>query len=178
MSDSDPIPALVKELADKLRLLGRTLATVESCTGGLLGAAITGLSGISDVYCGGFVTYSDSVKALSVGVSLKTLESYGAVSKQVASEMSIGGCRKLLATNSVAITGIAGPDGGSAEKPIGTVWICSAQSTGNLDCRRFVFPGDRACIRSHAVVASLSMVIQMLNGDKDDLEHERERLGA
>ena len=150
MNEADSISQLVEQLAALLRMQGRTLASVESCTGGMVGEALTALPGISDVYLGGFITYSNMAKQLSAGVNPRTLAQHGAVSSQVALEMARGGCGKLLATNSIAITGIAGPDGGSDDKPVGTVWICVAGSGGAYDCRRFVFAGDRSAIRIHA----------------------------
>lgn len=178
MSTHNVIPRLVEELADLLRERGGTLATVESCTGGLVGAAITERAGISDVYMGGFVTYSNMAKQTTVGVNAMTLAQYGAVSSQVAIEMAKGGCGKLSSTNAIAITGIAGPTGSSIEKPVGTVWICVAQSTGEFCCRRFVFPADRTAVRACALRASLEMMIQMVAGDMQTLEYELERINA
>lgn len=179
MSQASTIPELVAQLSKLLREQNRTLATVESCTGGLVGAAIVEPDGASDVYLGGLVTYSNMAKQMTAGVLSETLAQHGAVSSQVAIEMAKGGCAKLLATNSVAITGIAGSGGGSIDKPIGTVWICAATSTGSYDCRRFLFPNDgRTAIRQYALEASLMMSIQMLNNDYQKLEHECERLTA
>ena len=178
MTSEVAITELVKELAASLRKHNQTLATVESCTGGLVGAALTELAGISDVYLGGFVTYSNMAKQMAAGVNPQTLVQHGAVSSQVAIEMGKGGCGKLLATNSIAITGIAGPDGGSDEKPVGTVWICVAQSNGQYDARRFVFPGDRLAVRMRSLEASLLMSTQHLNDDYRKLEHQYERLTA
>lgn len=179
MSQARKISELVCQLSELLREQNRTLATVESCTGGMVGAAIVEPDGASDVYLGGFVTYSNMAKQMAVGVQASTLAEHGAVSGQVAIEMAMGGCGKLLATNSVAITGVAGSGGGSIEKPIGTVWICAATSTGSYDCRRFLFPNDgRTAIRQYALEASLMMCIGQLTGGYHKLDHECERLTA
>ncbi|MBL4697286.1 MAG: CinA family protein [Phycisphaerales bacterium] len=179
MNQASAISELVVKLSKLLCEQNRTLATVESCTGGMVGAAIVEPDGASDVYLGGFVTYSNMTKQMTAGVSSETLAQHGAVSSQVAIEMAKGGCAKLLATNSIAITGIAGSGGGSIDKPIGTVWICTATSTGSYDCRRFFFPNDgRTAIRQYALGASLKMCIEQLTGDYHKLEHECERLTA
>jgi nicotinamide-nucleotide amidase len=178
MTDSDSIPDLVVNLASLLRDQHRTFSTVESCTGGLVGAAMTELSGVSDVYLGGLITYSNMAKQMAAGVRSKSLAQHGAVSSQVAIAMAEGGCSKLLSTNSVGITGIAGPGGGSESKPVGTVWICTAKSDGEFDCRRFLFPGDRAFIRGQAVSASLIMTIQQLQDEYQVIGHELERINA
>tara|TARA_R110002073_G_scaffold118918_5_gene259390 strand:+ start:358600 stop:359136 length:537 start_codon:yes stop_codon:yes gene_type:complete len=178
MSQNESIPELIETCTSLLREQGRTLATIESCTGGLLGAAITELPGVSDIYLGGFITYANLAKQMTAGVNPRTLIQHGAVSSQTAVEMAMGGCGKLLATNSIAITGIAGPSGGTPEKPVGTVWICVAQSSGEFDCRRFVFPGDRVAVRENAVLTSLQMMIQQLCQKSESLTHEQERISA
>lgn len=178
MDASETISSFVKELAALMRAQNRTLATVESCTGGMVGAALTELAGISDVYQGGFVTYSNMAKHMTAGVNQETLALHGAVSSQVAIEMAIGGAGKLFATNCIAITGIAGPSGGTTEKPVGTVWVCVAQSDGVTDCRRFIFPGDRTAVRQHATYTAITMSIQQLAGEYQPLEHQQERLTA
>lgn len=178
MSQNESIPELIETCTSLLREQGRTLATIESCTGGLLGSAITELSGASDIYLGGFITYANLAKQMAAGVSPRILSQHGAVSSQTAVEMAMGGCGKLLATNSIAITGIAGPSGGTPEKPVGTVWICVAQSSGEFDSRRFVFPGDRVAVREHAVLTSLQMMIQQLCQKSESLTHEQERISA
>ena len=177
MNAPDSIEPLVCKAAELLREQHRTLATVESCTGGMVGAALTALAGISDVYLGGFVTYSNMAKQITVGVSPQTLAKHGAVSGQVAREMAGGGRRKLLATHALAITGIAGPDGGTEDKPVGTVWIC-VEGCAQIECRRFVFPGDRASVRTLATFAALSMLIQQITGRYEELDHQHERSEA
>jgi nicotinamide-nucleotide amidase len=177
MNAPDSIEPLVVEAAELLREQHWTLATVESCTGGMVGATLTALAGISDVYLGGFVTYSNMAKQTAVGVRPQTLAKHGAVSGQVAREMAGGGRRKLLATHALAITGIAGPDGGTDDKSIGTVWICTA-GCAQIDCRRFVFPGDRASVRLLATFAALSMLIQQITGRYEELDYQHEQSEA
>ncbi|HPA48020.1 MAG TPA: competence/damage-inducible protein A [bacterium] len=133
---------------------GETLATAESCTGGLIGAAITSIPGSSRYYVGGFVTYSNEAKVLQLGVRPETLERHGAVSEETVWEMAMGGARSLKADWCVSVTGIAGPDGGTPEKPVGTVWIgvaCPGRNWGSV--RRCQFFGDRQAIRERTRVA-------------------------
>lgn len=169
----DPIPELVDRLASELCERGLRVVTVESCTGGLLGGAFTGRAGISDGYIGGFITYSNSMKTKCVGVSEQTLERWGAVSGYTAIEMAEGGRECTGADLAISITGIAGPDGGGEDKPVGTVWIAVASSEWN-DCRRFLFPGDRHEVRERSVAASMEMAIQAVRGEQEPLEHEQQ----
>ncbi len=156
----------------------KTITTVESCTGGMVGAAITDLAGVSEVFVGGYITYSNAQKMRAVGVLEATLKAHGAVSGQVAIEMAKGGCKESQASMAASLTGIAGPDGGSEEKPVGTVWICVATDSGTPDCRRFVFPGDRAGVRARATMAALKMCIQTLTNEYRGLDHQHERFDA
>ncbi len=176
MSFIDSSNKLVAEIAELLRDQERTLSTVESCTGGMIGSAFTTLAGISDVYEGGFITYSDESKHLSVGVLQSSLKRHGAVSSQVALEMALGGQAKLATTNSISVTGIAGPGGGSDEKPVGTVWICVVCSSGMCDTRRFVFPGDRQAVREQTVLSALLMKLQLLTGSNHQLDSQQEQI--
>lgn len=142
---------------DLLRARNQTLATVESCTGGLLGAALTEISGASDVYRGGWVTYTNEMKTAEVGVPRELLERQGAVSREVAEAMARGGRAASGADWAVGITGIAGPGGGSEAKPVGTVWIGVAGPDG-VDVRWFVIPGNREDVRQWSVRSALGMV--------------------
>ncbi len=173
---ADPISALVIEAAKLLGEQHWTLSTVESCTGGMVGAALTALPGISEVYLGGYITYSNMAKQMAVGVNSRTLAQHGAVSSQVAIEMAKGGRRKLLATHALSITGIAGPDGGTPDKPVGTVWICVLSHFEEVDCRRFVFPGNRAQVRTQAAACALSMLIQKITAQYQELDHQHEQI--
>lgn len=157
--DEDSLPAA---LGRALRAAGARLATAESCTGGLIGGLITGVPGSSAYYAGGAVTYADGEKVRQLGVSPATLERDGAVSEACVLEM-VRGARARFATDyAVAVTGIAGPDGGSADKPVGTVWLAVAGPVGEPRTRRFVWPGARDQIRALAAHWALAMVLRQL----------------
>ncbi len=144
-----------------------TVAVVESCTGGLLGAALTEIPGSSDAFIGGFLTYSNELKSRLVGVPSSTLNSFGAVSPQTAAAMASGGRVATGADIGVSITGVAGPGGGTAEKPVGTVWISVDLGETGSDTRRFHIPGTRQAVRAWSVTAALSMLWMGLQGRKD-----------
>ena len=164
-----------ESLSRELRARSQTLTTVESCTGGLVGAAITALPGSSDIYPGGYITYSNELKQRMVGVSANILKTHGAVSAQTAIEMAMGGLGHTNADHAIAITGIAGPNGGSDEKPVGTVWICVCGPERKTDCRRFLFPGERPSVRESSAISAMRMLIQMLKGNREALAHEEAR---
>ena len=141
-----------------LNARGLVCATAESCTGGGVGSAITSVPGSSSVFAGGIVSYANEVKRDVLGVPEAVLLEKGAVSAECAAAMA-SGARKLLNTDvAVSITGIAGPDGGSAEKPVGLVWFGLASSDG-VRTERAIFQGDRAQVRSAAVVHALGMLM-------------------
>lgn len=142
--------ALVEALAAVLRQRGWMLATAESCTGGLIAAACTDLAGSSDWFERGFVSYSNTAKTELLGVSAALIEAHGAVSEPVARAMAEGALAHSKAQVSVAVTGIAGPTGGSKDKPVGTVWFgwCVDGHTGTEMHR---FDGDRAAVRAQTV---------------------------
>jgi len=140
-----------------------TVSVAESCTGGLLGGRITGVSGSSDYFLGGVIAYSDRAKNKLLGVSMKTLETFGAVSERCASEMAIGARRLLGSELAIAITGIAGPLGGTPGKPVGTVYIATALGS-EAAIKRFQFSGDRESIRAQSVEAALDMAIEAIEG--------------
>jgi nicotinamide-nucleotide amidase len=144
-------------LADKLRSRGATVAVAESCTGGLLGGRLTGLPGSSDYVLGGVVAYADAVKAAVLDVDPAVLERHGAVSAEVAEAMATGVRRLTGATYGLSTTGIAGPGGGSAEKPVGLVFLACAGPAGCLAARER-FPGDRAGVRAWAVTRALHLL--------------------
>ena len=148
---------VAENLVELLRARGLVCATAESCTGGGVGSAITSVPGSSAVFAGGVISYSNEVKRDVLGVSAEALERYGAVSPQVAAQMA-DGARRLLKTDlAVSLTGIAGPDGGSDEKPVGLVWFGLSTRDGTRT-EKAIFRGDRAQVRAQAVVHALGML--------------------
>jgi nicotinamide-nucleotide amidase len=145
------LAALVLE---RLRGAGFRLAVAESCTGGLLGGRLTEVPGSSDVFLGGVISYHDDVKRELLEVSAELIAAHGAVSEPVVRAMAEGAARRLGADVAVAVTGIAGPGGGSEEKPVGTVWFAT-WLRGAIEARRIVFPGTREEIRARAVQSAL-----------------------
>jgi nicotinamide-nucleotide amidase len=156
--ESDDLAAVV--LA-QLRVRQATLAVAESCTGGMLGARITAVPGSSDVFLGGIIAYSNAVKTEQLGVPGDVLSAYGAVSEEAVSAMAVGVQRRFDAACTIAITGIAGPDGGTPEKPVGTVWLAARSGSTTRTVRR-VFPGDREEIRGRTAQASLDLLRLLL----------------
>ncbi|MDR1604041.1 MAG: nicotinamide-nucleotide amidohydrolase family protein [Gracilibacteraceae bacterium] len=154
--DAQCAPLRVR-LAAGLTRRGQTLSTAESCTGGLLGGRITDWPGSSAYYLGGVVSYADAVKEKLLGVRAESLELYGAVSGEVAREMSEG-VRRLTGSDwSIAVTGVAGPAGGSAAKPVGLVWIAATGPGVNL-LREYRFAGDREAVRRQTVEQALLLL--------------------
>ena len=146
---------------DRCRELGLTLATAESCTGGLVAGRLTAVPGASDAFRGGVVAYANDVKEADLGVPAETLERHGAVSAETAAAMAKGVRRRLGAEVGVAVTGIAGPDGGSPEKPIGLVYLHASSPQGE-EARHLDLPGDREMIRGRATAAALHLVRRLL----------------
>jgi nicotinamide-nucleotide amidase len=144
-------------LVDRFRARGLTLATAESCTGGLVAARITDVPGSSDVFSGAVVAYSNEVKMSELGVPAAVLDAHGAVSAETAAAMAHGARSRLGVDVAVSVTGIAGPGGGSAEKPVGLVYLHAVGPDGEQG-RRLDFPGDRETIRLRATVAALHLV--------------------
>ncbi len=153
-------------LADQVgRLLkehGLMLATAESCTGGQIAEAITTIAGSSNWFERGFVTYSNAAKTEMLAVKKITLEKMGAVSAEVAQEMAEGALKLSQAQVSIAVTGIAGPEGGSAEKPIGTVWLAWAQKDKPTQTELKHFTGDRNTIRTMTTTFALQKLVEIL----------------
>ncbi len=144
-------------VGDALRDRGWRIATAESCTGGMLAGRLTDVPGSSAYVVGGIVAYSNSVKMHDLGVASSTLEDHGAVSEEVARTMAAHVRQHFAADVGVAVTGIAGPGGGTPSKPVGTVWVSVATAAGVV-ARQFHFPGDRDAIRRHTTAAALEMV--------------------
>lgn len=154
---------LASAVGRELRARGLTLAVAESCTGGLLAARLTETSGASAFFLEGFVTYSNEAKVRALGVRPDTLERHGAVSAATAREMALGACTAGRADCAMAITGIAGPEGGSADKPVGTVFVAAAVGQ-RVEVRPQLFLGDRAEIRARSVQAALTLLRELLLG--------------
>ena len=156
---SNDIEELVKQLAAKLTEKGWMLATAESCTGGMIAAACTDLAGSSQWFERGFVTYSNEAKTEMLGVPAELIARHGAVSEEVVRAMAEGAIRHSRAQVSIAVTGIAGPGGGSAEKPVGTVWVgWSVGGNTFTDCLHL--DGDRAAIRTATLTHALQQLLR------------------
>jgi len=155
-----------KEVAKLLIARGWTLALAESCTGGLVSAALTNLAGSSDWFERGYITYSNQAKTECLDVAAETIKSFGAVSEQVAKAMSEGAQKNAGVNVSVSITGIAGPAGGSIEKPVGTVcfgWTIQKENLAAITiCKTMQFSGDRQAVREQARDYALSELIKLL----------------
>jgi nicotinamide-nucleotide amidase len=161
MSALASFDAAVLELADALRACGLRVATAESCTGGLIAAACTSVAGSSDWFERGFVTYSNAAKSELLGVSAALIDAEGAVSEAVAAAMAEGALRHSAADLSVAVTGIAGPGGGSPAKPVGLVWMaCALRRASGASTRtvRLMLGGDRSAVREATVREALAVL--------------------
>jgi nicotinamide-nucleotide amidase len=152
--------ALAAHLGHALATRGWKVATAESCTGGLVAGAITDVSGSSEWFDRGFVTYSNEAKVQLLGVRPETLTAFGAVSEEAVREMVAGALAQSRADVAVAVTGIAGPTGGSPQKPVGLVWLAWAARERSVLVVRHHFPGDRAAVRNAAVVAALEGLLE------------------
>ena len=155
---SDEI-ARVERVASALRSRAQRLVTAESCTGGLIAAACTSLAGSSDWFERGFVSYSNEAKTEMLGVSASLIAAHGAVSAEVACAMAEGALRHSGADHAVAVTGIAGPGGGSPGKPVGTVWIAIASSGGTAEASLLQAGGDRTAVRAASVLRALDLLV-------------------
>ena len=143
---------------------GMSLATAESCTGGLIAAALTAIAGSSSVIMAGFVTYSNDAKQKMVGVASETLAAHGAVSEEVARQMAEGARDRAGVSLALSCTGIAGPGGATPGKPVGLVFIgCAREGTSTM-VERHVFPGDRAAVRAATVAAALDLAARSVTG--------------
>ena len=156
------ITGLARRLGLACRQRGVTVATAESCTGGGVAEAITRVPGSSAWFERGFVTYTNIAKEQMLGVSHATLVAEGAVSEAVAGEMAAGALAHSPADAAVAVTGIAGPGGGTATKPVGLVWFAWTHRGGPVQCRRFVFNGDREAVRRQSIDVALQGLIDLL----------------
>lgn len=157
---------LAREVGQHLQKQRLMLTTAESCTGGLIAEIITSVPGSSAWFERGFVTYSNLAKQEMLGVAQSVIEAHGAVSEQTALAMAAGALKHSHANISVAVTGIAGPDGGSAEKPVGTVWVAWAKKQATVKARLQQWQGNRESIRQQAAEYALAGIISLL-GNKE-----------
>lgn len=157
-----PLLDLAATVLDRAKARGVMIATAESCTGGLIAGCLTEIAGSSAVVERGFVTYSNEAKTEMLGVAADTIEAVGAVSEEVARAMAEGALARSRAGLTVAVTGVAGPGGGSAEKPVGLVHFGCAMDGGETLHRREVFPGGRSAVREATVRTALQMLLGRL----------------
>lgn len=159
---TDAIDLQAIRVLDLCRTRGLTVSTAESCTGGLVAGALTDIAGSSDVVDRGYVTYSNQAKQEMLGVSSATLDAHGAVSEETAREMVTGLLRVARTSLGVSITGIAGPGGGSAAKPVGLVHFAAGTADGKVIVRRDIFAGqNRAGVRRLSVLTALAMLAEL-----------------
>lgn len=158
---SESLEAVVGQL---LRARNLRLATAESCTGGLIGDRVTNVPGSSDYFLGGVIAYANQVKMGQLGVKPETLERHGAVSEQTVREMARGVRAALSAEVGLSVSGIAGPGGGTADKPVGLTWI-GLSAPGVEWARRFVFQGDRLAVKGQAARAALELLLEYLESE-------------
>jgi nicotinamide-nucleotide amidase len=159
-----------EQVARLLRDGPRTIAVAESCTAGLLAARLTSLPGASDYVLGGVVAYANEAKVEQVGVAAESIESHGAVSEQVVRELAAGVRERMAADVGVGVTGIAGPGGGSEEKPVGLVWLSVAGPDGASLTRSVRLPGGRGDVRDRAVTVAMHMIRRLLMGERDETQ--------
>lgn len=159
-----PAPSLDEVVLQRLEDVGETLGVAESCTGGGLGARLTEVPGSSHSFVGGVISYSNELKHELLGVDRDVLDQHGAVSSQVAAQMAEGARARCGSDWSLAITGVAGPGGGSATKPVGTVWFGLARPDGTSTTEHVLFPGDRTRVRQQATQYALDMLRRALLG--------------
>jgi nicotinamide-nucleotide amidase len=155
---------LAARAGSALHAAGRRLATAESCTAGWIAKALTDVPGSSQWFECGYVSYSDDAKMRDLGVSARTLAEFGAVSEETAREMAAGALRIPKVSVALAVTGIAGPDGGTPAKPVGTVWLCAAaRSEGGTEIIAELqhLPGDRAAVRRRSVQHALELLLRL-----------------
>jgi PncC family amidohydrolase len=164
VDEPDGLLALAQRVRAVLAAKAAMLATAESCTGGLVGHVLTEVPGISQHYLGGLISYSDALKTSELGVRRETLERHGAVSAQACVAMADGARRRYGADLGLAITGIAGPDGGTADKPVGLTYVAVADAQGSA-VRRHVWHGDRQANKLASARAALELLLEHL-GDR------------
>ena len=184
---------IASALLDECRARGRTLAVAESCTGGLIGSMLTAVSGSSDVFLGGWITYSNAMKEAQLGVDPQVIAHHGAVSREAVMAMARGACERSGASFAISVSGVAGPSGGSLDKPVGTVWIglhdagvgagtgvsagtgagVATYARPSTHARRFEFPGARDIVRDRAAKTALQLARWLLRGEHAPILWER-----
>lgn len=152
------------KVGDALRARKQMMAAAESCTGGWIGQAVTMVPGSSKWFDRGFVTYTNEAKQEMLGVGAETLKEFGAVSEQTVREMVAGVLARSRAQVAVAVSGIAGPDGGSPKKPVGTVMLAWGEKDGTIASRTMHFAGDRDAVRRQTVIAALEGIVSLFDG--------------
>jgi nicotinamide-nucleotide amidase len=165
---------LAARVLELLRERGQTLATAESCTGGLIASMLTAIPGASDAFHAGFVTYANDIKHAVLGVSQALLAEHGAVSEAVVRAMAEGALERAGADYAIAVSGIAGPDGGTADKPVGTVWLAWG-GRGALRTRCLLWPVERSLFQTMIAAAGLDMIRRMLLGIDEEPRYFRQR---
>lgn len=163
---NDQIKKTAEDVVKKYKKAKKKIVTAESCTGGLVGGAITSVAGSSAVYEAGIVTYSNDAKSDLLGVDPEVIKEFGAVSEDCAAYMAMGALEYTEADISVAVTGIAGPDGGTEDKPVGTVWFAVGIVNGNevdIHTGKYIYEGDRDAIRAGAVETALTLLSEALS---------------
>lgn len=153
---------LLEQLATLAIERDQVIATAESCTAGMIAAALTELSGSSAWFDRGFVTYSNQAKEQMLGVTEETLQGPGAVSAATVAQMAQGALARSAASMAVSVSGVAGPGGGSESKPVGTVWMAWASRDFGHRTRHYIFPGDRAAIREQTVIEAIRGLIECI----------------
>lgn len=167
MINEKQLETLSIQIGQKLQAQGKTVTTAESCTGGWVAKVLTDIAGSSDYFQRGFVTYSNEAKHQMIGVTEASLQQFGAVSQQVVEEMASGALKAAVADFAISVSGIAGPGGGSIEKPVGTVWFGFAYKQANetvtVITKHCVFQGDRNQVRLQSTGYALEILLELLN---------------
>lgn len=163
-----PESNMAQHLLNSLVAQGKTLTCAESCTGGLVSSMLTAIPGASRAFHAGFITYSNAMKTALLGVQESTLAQYGAVSEQTVREMALGALQRSGANYAIAISGIAGPDGGTEEKPVGTVWIAWG-TTAHIHAQHFLFDGSRQQCQQRAATTALDLLYRTALADGDTI---------
>ncbi|MCW6031984.1 MULTISPECIES: nicotinamide-nucleotide amidase [unclassified Pantoea] len=157
--NDEQLQQLSRRIGEQLKKRQATVTAAESCTGGWIAKVFTDISGSSAWFERGFVTYSNEAKQQMVGVQDTTLQQHGAVSEQTVREMATGAAKAAAAEYAIAVSGIAGPDGGTPDKPVGTVWFAIVGPEGRVLAQRQIFAGDRDAVRRQSVVWALQTLL-------------------